>query len=521
MMHKSVSDGATTSTKIAKALAEVYHRARESAVDQTREIVVSWVDSANTETVLFDRPLANRPPVLRNWGMAARHHDITPAPDGAETPLDLEYHPFREYMPDILNNEGKVLRLEIVLTDKAGSELSADERVFLSQQLLVQVQAQGLVLRELRSSDRKSRALVIEAADGRTPVSPEFMSQVLQGLSYRHGPIGRAGDVGERRIISVAVFDGEAYSQTSEMEVRLVDTLPNPAGYVNTFIGTSKQVGMGVSEGTGNKDNEAGMTFPGAAYPFGAVRLTPETSQGHAYVGYRGDKSLSDMEFVLTAFSGPGCPAAEGGGFVVGVEGSAKKTINQTFQVSEAGYYKATLYGGGDRMWFEAAASSPRTASMHLTYKNVGLTGFVSPGWAGLSEQNDRWVVTYSTSEAGVCSDQHDSTFYVAMHIGKHQVSAVTKNGGRISFVLKSDQRAVDIKISMSYTSTGSASRNIYVENPEWTDFALEKEKARKAWNYYLSKVAIDEFRIVLTTKETLRTSGRFFIRLCIARCCI
>ena len=33
------------------------------------------------------------------------------------------------------------------------------------------------------------------------------------------------------------------------------------------------------------------------------------------------------------------------------------------------------------------------------------------------------------------------------------------------------------------------------MENPEWTDFALEKEKARKAWNYYLSKVAIDEFQ--------------------------
>ena len=29
---------------------------------------------------------------------------------------------------------------------------------------------------------------------------------------------------------------------------------------------------------------------------------------------------------------------------------------------------------------------------------------------------------------------------------------------------------------------------------PEWTDFEVEKDKAKKAWNYYLSKVAIDEF---------------------------
>ena len=267
----------------------------------------------------------------------------------------------------------------------------------------------------------------------------------MQGLLYRHGAAGRDGDVGERRRISVAVFDGEAYSQTLEMEVRLVDRVPNPARYVNTLIGTAKQSGMGVSQGTGNPDNEAGMTFPGAAYPFGAVRLTPETGEALAYGGYRYDKGLSNVQFVVTAFSGPGCAAPEGGDFTVGVEGSEKKTINQTFQVTEAGYYKATLYGGGDRMWFEAAASSPRTATMHLAYKNVGLTGFVSPGWARLSEQNDRWVVTYETSEEGICGG-YDSTFYVAMHIGKHQVSRVFQGGGRISFVLKSDQRAVDIK---------------------------------------------------------------------------
>ena len=55
----------------------------------------------------------------------------------------------------------------------------------------------------------------------------------------------------------------------------------------------------------------------------------------------------------------------------------------------------------------------------------------------------------------------------------------------------------MDIKISMSYGAfldRGGASRNIYVENPGWNDFEVEKEKARKAWNYYLSKVAIDEF---------------------------
>ena len=244
----TVSDGSTTSADIETAIAQVYYRARESAVQQVRRIVVSWVDSGNAETVLSTSLLANRPPVLRNWGMAARYHDVTPASAGTETPLELGYHPYREYMPEILDNEGKVVRLEVILVDKAGGMLSSDERVFLGYRLHDRLRAQGLTLRELRSSDQKARALVIEAADGKTPVSPEFMSQVLQGLLYRHGPDGTDGDVGERRLVSVVVFDGEAYSQALEMEVRLVDEVPNPAGYVNTFIGTAKQVGMGVSQ---------------------------------------------------------------------------------------------------------------------------------------------------------------------------------------------------------------------------------------------------------------------------------
>ena len=498
----TVSDGATTSKKIDQALAEIYYRARESLMGNTRQLVISWVDDTNTETILFTFPLANRPPVLRNWGMVARYHDITPALDATETPLDLGYHPYREYMPEILDNEGEVVRLEVVLTDKAGGVLSADERLFLPQRLLDQVQAEGLVLRELRSSDGKARALVIEVGEGKTSTFPEFMSRVLQGLSYRHGPDGRTEDVGERRRISVAAFDGEAYSQTLEMEVRLVDTSPNPARYINTFIGTAKQVGMGVSSGTGNPDNEAGMTFPGAAYPFGAIRLTPDTGQGLAYGGYRHDKDTSNTRFVVTAFSGPGCFASEGGRFIVGVGGSETQDLDKNAQESEAGYYKAVLRGGGRQVVLEAAASSPRTATMRLTYQSDRLPGFIQvPVWASLSERNDRWVVTYATKEDGVCNGP-DSTFLVAMHIGKHQASAVTKHNvsessrdSKIEFVLKKDQRAVDIKVSMSYVSREGASRNIDAENPGWNDFAVEKEKAKKAWNYYLSKVAIDEFQ--------------------------
>ena len=339
----TVSDGATTSAQIDQALAQIYYRASESVGEKERELVISWVDGASTETLLFRIPLGNRPPVLRNWGISARYHDITPAPGATEAPLDLGYHPFAEYMPDILDNEGKVVRLEVVLVDKAGGVLSVDERVFLSQQLLDRVRVEGLVLRELRSSDGKARALVLESADGRTPVSPEFMSRILQGLSYRHGAAGRDGDVGERREISVSVFDGEAYSQTRTMEVRLVDKTPDPAKYVNTFIGTAFQKRMGVAGLSGNK---AGMTFPGASYPFGMVKFSPDTDGGrHGFFrngGYRRDSGKGNMRFGLQFLSGPGCPVAGVGHFKVGVSGrgEASDDWSTSDESSAPGYYQ-------------------------------------------------------------------------------------------------------------------------------------------------------------------------------------
>ena len=159
--------------------------------------------------------------------------------------------------------------------------LSADERFFLPQQLHDQAKARGFVFRSYRSSDNKTRALVIEAPEGKTSSIPGVHDPDTARLTRIFMvQATEIEDVGERRRISVAVFDGEAYSQTlGRWKCVWWVRSPNPATYVNTFIGTAKQVGMGVSQGTGNPDNEAGMTFPGAAYPFGAVRLTPQTGQ--------------------------------------------------------------------------------------------------------------------------------------------------------------------------------------------------------------------------------------------------
>ena len=416
-------------------------------------------------------------------------------------------------MPDILDNEGKVVRLEVVLADKAGGDLSADERVFLSQQLQDRLQTRGFVIRELRSSDQKARALAIEAADGKTLVPPEFMTQVLQGLSYRHGAAGRDGDVGERREISVAVFDGEAYSQTRTMEVRLVDKTPDPAKYVNTFIGTAKQKRMGVA---GLEGNIAGMTFPGASYPFGMVKFSPDTEGGRLGFsrngGYRRDVGKGDLRFGLQYLSGPGCAVAGVGQFKVGVSGRSSPSDDWSGDSSAPGYYRVWVSDAGDwsdsRINVELATGTARTGMMRLTYNTAATGGWIdfnqgsyrtNAGVTSIRSLDDEWIVQYGSFGMGICQFGHRTAtrngywMQVSFHIQKDGLRNLGFRGKKLYFSFDGDNREVLGKVSMSYVSKENARENVETETPGW-DFEEQKEQGRKAWNYYLSKVAVNDF---------------------------
>ena len=519
----TVSDGTTTSARIDEALAQIYYRASESAGEKERELVISWVDGKNAETVLFAVPLANRPPVLRNWGIAARYHDITPAPGTTEAPLDLGYHPFEEYMPDILDNEGKMVRLEVILVDKAGGVLSPDERVFLSQELLGQLQVQDLVLRDLRSSDKKARALVLESADGRTLVSPEFMSRILQGLLYRHGAAGRDGDVGERREISVAVFDGEVYSQTRTMEVRLVDKTPDPAKYVNTFIGTAFQKRMGVAGLSGNK---AGMTFPGASYPFGMVKFSPDTDGGrHGFFrngGYRRDSGKGNMRFGLQYLSGPGCPVAGVGQFKVGVSGrsGASDDWRTSDESSAPGYYQVGVRDGGNwsdsRIDVELTTGTARTGMMRLTYDAAATGGWIDYGWGShhpnknftsISSVDDEWIVQYESFGMGICRFGWPSAskvgywMWVSFHIKKDGLRNLGFRGNKLSFDFDGDNREVLGKVSMSYVRKANARENVETEAPGWDFEAHERAGSQSLELLFVERLPSTTSMMRITTR--------------------
>ena len=81
----------------------------------------------------------------------------------------------------------------------------------------------------------------------------------------------------------------------------------------------------------------------------------------------------------------------------------------------------------------------------------------------------------------------------VSFHIKKDGLLNLGFTGNKLSFDFDGDNREVLGKVSMSYISKDNARENVETENPKW-DFEAQKEQGRKAWNYYFSKVAINDF---------------------------
>ncbi|WP_214411157.1 GH92 family glycosyl hydrolase [Sphaerisporangium fuscum] len=123
---------------------------------------------------------------------------------------------------------------------------------------------------------------------------------------------------------------------------------PEPASYVNTFLGT-QDGGPDFGHGGG-----AGMNFPGAAVPFGMMQWSPDTVR-RSGGGYKyEDNRLRGLS--MTHINGPGCSGAQDFPVVPisGTIGASPATHGddyiQTFghagETASPGYYGVTLDSG-------------------------------------------------------------------------------------------------------------------------------------------------------------------------------
>ena len=202
------------------------------------------------------------------------------------------------------------------------------------------------------------------------------------------------------------------------------------------------------------------------------------------------------------------------GQFKVGVSGHDPSDDWSTSDESSApGYYQVGVKDQASgpavsRINVELATGTARAGMMRLTYDAAATGGWIDYGYdsyhdnktfASISSVGDEWIVQYESFGMGICAFGYGGAprggywMQVSFHIKKDGLLNLGFTGNRLSFDFDGGNREVLGKVSMSYVSKANARENVETEAPGW-DFEAHKEQGRKAWNYYLSKVAINDF---------------------------
>lgn len=304
------------------------------------------------------------------------------------------------------------------------------------------------------------------------------------------------------------------------------------AKYVKPIIGTEKM----------------GHTYPGAALPFGAVQLSPETDtisyeqngkyNGDVYkycAGYKyEDKTI--VGFSHTHFSGTG--HSDLGDFLVmptqgklqmnpGTATDPKSGFRSAFshqnEVAEAGYYKVKL--DDDNILAEMTATKrvgmhqytfPKSDQSHIILDLMsGIYNYPDKNvWTYVRVVNDSLITGYRQTNGWA----RTRTVYFAMSFSKAFKSYGQKNydrketyrgfwgkfdqtknfpeiaGKQIRMYFDfntAEQEKVKIKFALSSVSQENALENMQVEIPGW-DFNQVRQQARAEWNKELNKITIN-----------------------------
>lgn len=283
--------------------------------------------------------------------------------------------------------------------------------------------------------------------------------------------------------------------------------------YVNTFIGTDNgapDYGLG---------NAAGDTPPGAAYPFGMVLWSPDTT--NAAGGYRYFQDTI-KGFSLTHFSGRGVscyqdlPIMPTIGPLTDSPGTNWSLYSSTFshanESASAGYYRVQLDSGVN----VELTVTPRTGFAKLTFPASALSSVLIN--AGGSANGDDLNGVHGTgvdvtgpdqvtgsAVSGNCGGSFTYKIYFAAQFSRPFADFGTWNADAISpqsisasgprtgaylvFDTTSDQ-VIQLKVGLSFVSVANAQRNLQNENSDW-DFAGVQDQGRAAWNARLNAIQV------------------------------
>jgi predicted alpha-1,2-mannosidase len=265
--------------------------------------------------------------------------------------------------------------------------------------------------------------------------------------------------------------------------------------YVNPFIGTGYH----------------GHTFPGAAYPFGQIQLSPDNgTQGwdwcsgyhysdsvlagfsHLHLSGTGIGDLADISFLPVSSDVVFTTGEKNNEFVSRYAGKYKHSDES----ARAGYYSVVLSDG-----IKAELTVSERAGMHrYTFPETGKKsilinlGFAinwdKPYSTSLSVADSCLVTGYRLSR-GWAADQH---VYFAVRFSKPIVkSQITEVGGdgRSVGLFTFSEKVVIAKVGISSVSIENALSNLD-SSIQGFDFDLTSQAASDAWEKELSKITIN-----------------------------
>ena len=265
--------------------------------------------------------------------------------------------------------------------------------------------------------------------------------------------------------------------------------------YVNPFIGTAF----------------TGHTFPGATYPLGMMQPGPETGNyswdycsGYVYDDNRisgftqnrlnGTGGIDLGDLLMQPFSGEKRDDLSSG-------------FDKSTEKASPGYYAVELADNGVNVEITTA---PHVAFHRYTFTEGQPANLLADFQSGLVWREERIFTHILENEITFESDRlitgytHrrewvDRTYYFAIEFDKpilssEQLDPRDPREKAPRYILTFDMQddpTLQMKIAMSTTGVEGAKKNLAAEVSGW-DFNEVHQKAKKAWNQYLSRVEIE-----------------------------
>ena len=238
-----------------------------------------------------------------------------------------------------------------------------------------------------------------------------------------------------------------------------------------------------------------GFVFPGASVPFGMVQNSPDTDGEFAYSGYLYHDALI-RGFSLVHLNGPGVRKAGDIPFMpfVGPLVSTEPRLygspfDHARETASPGYYRVLLERYATEVELTAATRAGMQRYTFPPTPDANVLVDVARSIEGLHDGS--LAVTAPDELVGTATGRYTVHFVAKFSRPFTRFTSLeSQPGGYVTFDALSD-RAVTVKVGISFVDVDGARRNLAAETGDGFDFDGMRAAARSKWNDALSTVRV------------------------------